>query len=199
MKAIIVFVKNPVLGKVKTRLAKSIGEEAALKVYKYLLRFTKELIGTAEVDKLFLYHHQEIIDTNKWYILNCENKLQSDGDLGCKMENAFNYVFSKGFKSVVVLGSDCLEITSDILNESFLELEIYDSVIGPAKDGGYYLLGLNNMIPEIFKDMPWSKSNLLLETVKKLELKEINYKLLPTLSDVDYLEDIEGKLDWKKL
>jgi len=199
MKAVIVFVKNPVLGKVKTRLAKSIGEEAALKVYKYLLHFTKDLIGTAKVDKLFLYHHEEIIDINKWYILNCENKLQSDGDLGCKMENAFNYVFSKGFKSIVVLGSDCLEITSDILNKSFLELEICNSVIGPAKDGGYYLLGLNNMIPEIFKDMPWSKSNLLLETVKKLELKEINYKLLPILSDVDYLEDIEGKLDWKKL
>ena len=182
MKAVIVFVKNPVLGKVKTRLAKSIGEEAALKVYKYLLHFTKDLMGTAKVDKLFLYHHEEIIDINKWYILN-----------------AFNYVFSKGFKSIVVLGSDCLEITSDILNKSFLELEICNSVIGPAKDGGYYLLGLNNMIPEIFKDMPWSKSNLLLETVKKLELKEINYKLLPILSDVDYLEDIEGKLDWKKL
>ena len=199
MRAIIVFVKNPELGKVKTRLAKSIGEEGALKVYKFLLNYTKSIVGNAGADKLYLFHHEEIIKSNKWSILNCENKLQSSGDLGVKMENAFNYVFSKGYKSVVVVGSDCLEITSELIDKSFLELENYNSVIGPAKDGGYYLLGLNKMIPEIFQDMPWSKSNLLEETIKKLKLENLNYQLLPTLSDVDYIEDIEGKLKWKEL
>tara|TARA_B110000211_G_C14024959_1_gene529369 strand:+ start:325 stop:924 length:600 start_codon:yes stop_codon:yes gene_type:complete len=199
MKAVIVFVKNPELGKVKTRLAKSIGDEGALKVYKFLLKFTEDLIRNSRAEQLFLYHHEEIIEANKWDVLNCENRMQSKGDLGDKMQSAFEYVFSKGFNHVVILGSDCLEITPEILNNSFLELEKSDSVIGPAKDGGYYLLGLNKMIPEIFNDMPWSRSSLFEETLKGIESKKLNYKLLPILSDVDYLQDLEGKLDWKEL
>jgi rSAM/selenodomain-associated transferase 1 len=199
MKAVIVFVKNPQLGKVKTRLAKSIGDEGALKVYKYLLKFTKDLIKKTNADQLFLYHYEEIIEVNKWTVLNCKNQLQSKGDLGNKMHSAFEYVFSKGFERVVVLGSDCLEVTPEIINNSFFILEQSDSVIGPAKDGGYYLLGLNKMIPEIFNHMPWSKSNLCEETIREIEANKLNYKLLPTLSDVDYIEDLDGKLDWKEL
>jgi len=199
MKAIIVFVKNPELGKVKSRLAKSIGEEGSLKVYKYLLEFTHRIIKDADADQLFLFHNEQLIEANTWQILNCENQVQTNGSLGNKMENAFEFVFLKGFNKVVILGSDCLEITSKIINESFSKLESTDVVIGPAKDGGYYLLGLNKLVPSLFNDMPWSEPHLFEETIKKIEKDKFNYKLLPILSDVDYLEDLNGKLDWTKL
>tara|TARA_B100000795_G_scaffold229836_1_gene187040 strand:- start:886 stop:1485 length:600 start_codon:yes stop_codon:yes gene_type:complete len=199
MRAIIIFVKNPELGKVKSRLANSIGEEGALKVYKYLLEFTHRIIKNTNADQLFLFHNEKIIEANKWSILNCENKVQISGSLGEKMKNSFEFVFSKGFDNVVILGSDCLEITSKIINEGFSKLENTNVVIGPAKDGGYYLLGLNKVIPSLFKNMPWSASDLLVETIKKITKEKLNYKLLPVLSDVDYLEDLEGKLDWTKL
>lgn len=199
MKAIIVFIKNPELGKVKTRLARTIGDDHALKIYKYLLQYTKDVVKNVSADQLFLFHGGKLIDSNKWSILNCDNRLQNEGDLGVKMDSAFRYVFSKGFDKAVLIGSDCLEIKLEHIESSFSKLERADIVIGPAEDGGYYLLGMNKYNSSLFRNMPWSTNNLLEKTIEVAIAECLNYKLLPVLSDVDYIEDLEGKLDWKKL
>ena len=99
----------------------------------------------------------------------CKKQIQTKGDLGQKMLDAFQYGFSLGYKKIIIIGSDLYSLRLKHIESAFEKLENYDVVIGPALDGGYYLLGLNSMIPEIFKQKKWSTSSVLKETLSDLK------------------------------
>ncbi|MDQ2862429.1 MAG: TIGR04282 family arsenosugar biosynthesis glycosyltransferase [Bacteroidota bacterium] len=192
--ALIIFVRNPVLAKVKTRLAASLGNEKALEIYKMLLAHTNTISKNLEADKYIFY--EDFINTNDiWQNDTYRKELQHGTNLGDRMKNAFDNLFKNGYEKVIIIGSDCYELTNDILNDAFYQLTKNDIVIGPANDGGYYLLGMNQFIPELFKDKKWSSESVYTDTVN--QVKKINKKFynLPLLSDVDEEKDI----DYEKL
>ena len=190
MRALIIFIKNPALGKVKTRLAQDVGDEKALAIYNDLLAYTKNVSQKTLADKVFVFHSPTLIDHNLWKGNIFVNRVQVKGDLGAKMSAAINQVILAGYQEVCLIGSDCFEITEHHINKAFEGLAENDVVIGPAKDGGYYLLGQQKLHDQIFDKMPWSKPNLLNKTQMVLIVNGINYKLLEVLSDVDYIEDL---------
>jgi uncharacterized protein len=188
--ALIIFIKNAVLGKVKTRLAASIGDVAALEVYKGLLDHTR--IVTLAIDAARLLFYADKVERHDlWPEKKYSKSLQSGGDLGERMSNAFRQATE--YDKKIIIGSDCPGITAELIEMAFTALDFHDVVIGPAADGGYYLLGMNNLIPELFEHIPWSTDQVLSETFKILQQKRLLYKLLPPLRDVDTLDDWEAE------
>ena len=188
-KTIKVFIKNPEKGVVKTRLAASIGKDRALSVYKKLLGYTKNQIVNVEAQKE-VWYSKFIDNSDDWDIENFEKKLQSGTDLGERMKNAFKEGFEEDPKQLVILiGSDCAELTQKVIEEAFKELRENDLVIGPAKDGGYYLIGMSKYIPGIFDGIDWSTENVLSQTFAKAKNEHASFSLLEELHDVDTIED----------
>jgi rSAM/selenodomain-associated transferase 1 len=186
---IIVFIKNPVLGKVKTRLAKSIGDEQALHVYTLLLDHTNKIVKRVNAEKAVFY--SDFVDENDVWRRDCFIQLIQKGqDIGERMSNAFLKTFKMAYKNVVLIGSDCFELDASILNEAFHLLKENEVVLGPAKDGGYYLIGMRNYYKQLFENKQWSTENVLLDTLLDLSKLNISYKLLPTLSDIDEEKDL---------
>lgn len=186
---LMIFVKNPEPGKVKTRLAQSIGNEKALIVYKSLLNMTAKVSSTVRSDKAVFYF-EFVDDDDLWNNYFYQKYIQEGDDLGNKMMNAFSLAFEKGYNQVVIIGSDCPELTTAIIEQAFQLLDEKDVAIGPASDGGYYLLGMCKLYKELFLNKQWSSENVLLDTLLDLKEKNISYELLETLSDVDYEEDL---------
>lgn len=185
---LIIFQKNAVLGKVKTRIAKKIGDQKALEIYEELSKYTYQVCNSIKASK-YIYFSDFIpsasISDSGDYLL----AIQSGFDLGSKMKNAFQYLFTNNFEKVILIGTDCGEIESKHLEEAFELLESCDVVLGPARDGGYYLVGMKSQIPGFFENIPWSTAQVLLLTLEKLDQAQINYSLLDLLSDVDEWED----------
>jgi len=188
-KLLLLFVRNPELGKVKTRLAAAIGPEKALQVYHCLLQHTREVTQGLPVQKL-VYYSDRIDDNDLWPNGQYQKRVQPAGDLGKKMEAAFAAAFVEGYTSVVIIGSDCLQLTQEVVLQAYIALEKNDVVIGPALDGGYYLLGMNHLYPELFRNKHWSTSRVFPDTVQDIQHLQLTYALLPRLSDVDYVEDL---------
>lgn len=189
--ALLVFIKNPILGTAKTRLAATVGNEEALKIYKELLRHTREVSLKVNAKRHLFYSH--FIDNNdEWNNQDFQKHLQSDGDLGEKMADGFQTAFQKKHQNIVIIGSDCASLTSEIIEQAFLYLNNNDFVIGPADDGGYYLLGMKIFTPEVFQNIAWSTESVFTSTIQIIEQLNKSYATLPTLSDIDYEED------WKK-
>lgn len=188
--ALVIFVKNPELGKVKTRIAKDVGDAHALDIYKQLLAYTRALTIDIPCVK-YLYYFPYLVESDDWSTDDYTKRLQKGDSLGAKMKNAFAEVLQK-HKKVVLIGSDCLGITDDDIARAFVELDENDVVLGPADDGGYYLIGMN--APQFFlleDDMPWSSETLLKETIYKIQDRGLDYALLNTRRDIDYIEDWE--------
>ena len=139
--AVIIFVRNPELGKVKTRLAATVGDEEALNIYSLLLNHTMQEAGKVAANK-FVFYHQQITTDDIWNGNGFYKKLQTGESLGDKMKAAFDEIFKLGYNKIMIIGSDCLQLKSAIINAGFCLLDEEDTVIGPAKDGGYYLLGM---------------------------------------------------------
>jgi hypothetical protein len=185
--ALIIFVRNPVLGKVKTRIAATIGDENALAVYKYLLHHTKDITESLAVAK-FVFYADGVTANDLWN--GYEKFLQSGTDLGERMRNAFEWVLEKGYDKIIIIGSDCFELDEKMIAAAFLKLNDYDIVIGPAADGGYYLLGMQSPFKNLFKDITWSSSRVFNETNKQIEQQKLSLFLFPSLNDVDEEKDI---------
>lgn len=188
--ALIIFQKNAVLGKVKTRLGVSIGDEKALEVYQWLTAYTHEQAKGLKVDK-FLFYSEFIPEHSPGDLLGYQFEIQSGNNLGDRMSNAFAFLFAKGYKNVVIIGTDCPYLKTDDLNKAFLNFSQADLVIGPAMDGGYYLLGMSQFMPEIFKNIPWSTSQVLDKTLERANDLKIDYEFLKVLSDIDTIQDWE--------
>ena len=194
-KALIIFTRNPELGKCKTRLAASIGDESALEIYKYLLQHTAKLSEKVKADK-YVFYSESIKREDVWDATIFNKKLQQGNDLGERMENAFTELFELGYEKVIIIGSDLLDLSSDDVNEAFDFLNENDTVIGPAKDGGYYLLGMKNMHSKVFKNKEWGTSTVLENTLS--DLKDSTISMLKELNDIDTFEDMKHYEQLKK-
>ncbi len=186
---LIIFVKNPELGKAKTRLAATIGDKAALAIYQLLLEKTAQITQDLAVDKV-VYYDRFVDKKDIWPNDKFSKDLQKDGHLGIKMETAFYQAFQEGYDKVCIIGSDCYDLSAENLRLAFNTLDNDDAVIGPAEDGGYYLLGLSGFYPDFFKDKTWSTDTVGSDTIKDFEKLGLSFSELPVLSDVDVAEDL---------
>jgi uncharacterized protein len=190
---IIVFVKNITLGKVKTRLAKTIGNQAALEVYTELVKVTENALQHITTNKRICF--SETIEENAW--LNYQKETQIGIDLGERMKNAFNKGFQDGYKRIVLIGSDLPNITENNLQDALSILKTKQTVFGPALDGGYYLIGQSKPNDFIFENKPWSQPELLETTLSELNKNNVTYSLLETLNDIDTFQDLKASIFYK--
>ncbi|MGB1241357.1 MAG: TIGR04282 family arsenosugar biosynthesis glycosyltransferase [Chitinophagales bacterium] len=186
--ALIIFIKNPIKGTVKTRLAKDAGDDKALEIYQELLVHTRHITTSLKVDKL-LYYSNNIEGNDEWSNDIYQKNVQVIGGLGEKMMAAFQEAFEAGYQKVVIIGSDCIALDSNILQDAFRQLDTNDFVIGPTFDGGYYLIGMKTLLSDVFIEKKWSTESVFPDTLADLQKTQKSYFLLPQLSDIDYLED----------
>ncbi|NTV67678.1 MAG: glycosyltransferase [Chlorobaculum sp.] len=192
---LIIFSKNPVAGLVKTRLAASIGEAEALSVYEQLREITIE--ATAEIDAAKVVSYADFIPESDLLLTgDTEAWLQQGCDLGERMHNAFVKGFSVGFSRVALIGTDCPEITPFILDLAFQKLDDCDLVLGPARDGGFYLSALKRPFPELFLERTWSTSSVLNDSQRIAREHQRSCELLPALSDIDTFDDLKTSGLW---
>lgn len=187
--ALLIFIRNPELGKVKTRLAGDLGNEEALRIYNRLLEHTRKVAQSVPVER-FLFYSNFVDQQDNWPVKDFRKALQPSGDLGDRMQQAFEQALASCDRAVIV-GSDCPGLTQDILQTAFDQLDTHDFVIGPAMDGGYYLLGMKRLTPDLFQNMTWSTDQVFRETTDRMAARGGTYYQLPTLSDIDYAEDWE--------
>ena len=190
---LIIFYRNPLLGKVKTRLAAELGDSKALAIYLYLSSYTRTITEVIATDKVVFY--SDYIDSeDSWSNRVYLKQIQEGSDLGDKMRNAFKYGFEKGYNSICIIGTDCFELSSAIISNAFKALTFSDAVIGPAKDGGYYLLGMNSPHVQFFENKLWGTSSVFQDTVSDFKSASIKFHELPVLSDIDEPSDLPESL-----
>lgn len=178
------------MGKVKSRLATTLGNEKALAIYKALLAHTHKISIDLSVDKFIFY--EDFVNQDDLWENHIYNKFPQEGDdLGCKMKNAFSYLFEKGYQKIIIIGSDCYELSTEIIIKSYNLLSENDVVAGPASDGGYYLLGMKNFIPLLFDNKSWSSNTVYTDTVNQIKALHYKFSALELLNDVDVESDID--------
>lgn len=189
--ALIIFAKNAELGKVKTRLATTIGNEHALLIYQKLLDHTISVTKELNIDKM-VYYSDSIVKKDPWNNNIYQKKLQCGKNLGDRMKNAFKSSFAAGYEKVVIIGTDCFDLNETLINKAFETLKAYEIAIGPAEDGGYYLLGMKNFYPSLFENIEWSTDKVLKQTFAVTEQLNKTVFLLPELSDIDNEKDLKN-------
>jgi uncharacterized protein len=187
--AVIIFVKNPVHGKVKTRLAATIGNDKALDIYLDLTTHTLKTAANTTADR-YIYFSDEIDNTIGQNAAAFKKAVQSGADLGERMENAFSDVLNNSYRKVLIIGTDCPGISPEIIQSAFNRLTDTDVVIGPAADGGYYLLGMKALHSSLFDNIKWSTSSVLQTTVERCMQNNLRYQLLEELNDIDEEKDL---------
>lgn len=193
---VMVFTRNPELGKVKTRLAKTIGEQSALNIYNFLLNHTETVIRNIDCDKA-IYYSVKVRDNDIWDPFLYSKHLQQGKDLGKRMYNAFLDTFSEGYKKVVIVGSDLFDLQPKHIEIAFRKLDSYEVVIGPAEDGGYYLLGMKTIHSQVFTTKEWGTSTVFENTINDLQNESVF--LLEELNDIDVYDDIMDIEELKQL
>lgn len=188
-KLLIVFVKNILLGKVKTRLAETIGDIGAFEVYKELVDITESETNRIEDVDVHIYFSHQVI-ASKWE--GKQKFVQKGINLGERMKGAFEHGFDLGYKRIIGIGSDLPDLSASLMEEGLEALVDSDTVFGPSEDGGYYLVGMNHMISSIFENKEWSTSSLLEHTQRELESNNYSVKLLTELNDIDNIEDLKS-------
>ncbi|MBT8321287.1 MAG: TIGR04282 family arsenosugar biosynthesis glycosyltransferase [Eudoraea sp.] len=185
---LLIFTRNPELGKCKTRLAAVIGDESALEIYNFLLARTSEITKDLKADKT-VYYSESVVDQDLWDNKSYSKKQQQGRDLGERMLNAFEWGFDQGYQKILLIGSDLYDLSSEDLEQAFEALDSNDHVVGPASDGGYYLLGMKKLKKELFQDKTWGKASVLEDTLD--DLRDETVHLLEVRNDVDLYEDIK--------
>ncbi|MEL6809790.1 MAG: TIGR04282 family arsenosugar biosynthesis glycosyltransferase [Bacteroidota bacterium] len=186
---LIIFTRNPELGKCKTRLAASLGDETALSIYKFLLNHTVAITQNLKVDKQ-VHYSVKVRENDIWDPALFAKKQQKGSDLGERMLHAFHRGFEEGYERLIIIGSDMYDMDQADLEEAFEALKSHDFVIGPATDGGYYLLGMSYLKPELFSNKQWGTETVLNATLENLI--GVSLKVLTKKNDIDYAEDLEG-------
>ena len=200
VESLVLFAKPPVLGKVKTRLAHTLGEADALNVYAALLKDSLSLMSqwlqreTQGPQRARVYL-SEAGDTQETLWDGLETYLQRGKDLGERMENCFAQEWDEGAHKVVLIGADAPMLPFYFLRQAFDALNWHDLVLGPAFDGGYWLVGAKEKTPPIFKDIQWSSSKVMEETMQKLKGSDVDATLLPFWYDVDDIDDVR-RVKW---
>ena len=184
---LLIFTRNPELGKAKTRLAKTVGDETALEIYKFLLERTRDISSKVNADKA-VYYSVKIRENDIWNPEIYQKYQQFGEDLGIRMLNAFKNGFEAGYEKVMIIGSDLYDLSEKNIEKAFVALNTNDVVIGPAEDGGYYLLGMNSLQENVFKNKEWGTASVRKDTLKDLSDKKV--KVLAFKNDIDVYEDI---------
>ncbi len=185
---LLIFTRNPELGKCKTRLAETVGDETALDIYKFLLRHTVSITENLNAAKQ-VWYSEEIWEDDIWDDAFYDKKLQKGPDLGVRMANAFQEGFASGYERISIIGSDMFDLKQNDLENAFAQLNENDFVIGPAADGGYYLLGMKTFKSELFQNKQWGSGTVLEDTLENL--KDDKIAILEERNDVDVYEDIK--------
>jgi uncharacterized protein len=189
-KALIIFVKNPVLGEVKPKLSESLGKEKALHIHTNLINNIAETFANVEVDK-FVFYSSLIPEEPKFNSNEYKLRVQEGNNLGERMSQAFNYCFQKKYKHIVFIGTDCPDLEVKDINQSFKLLLTKDVIIGPSSKGGYYLLGLNAPLNALFEDMPWHTDSVFKKTYLEALSHHKKIALLEEKTDIEDLSDLE--------
>jgi uncharacterized protein len=192
---LIIFARYPESGKVKTRLIPALGAAGAALLYRRMAERMIEQaralqnIGALEIEVWFT--GGTIPQMQEWLGEDLAYKVQPEGNLGDRMSLAFASAFCNGCDAAILIGTDCPELSADLLQQSFSTLQQHPLVLGPATDGGYYLIGLRHPIPELFMGIIWSTDGVLkqtLEIAKSLNL--MPYQLI-YLNDIDRPQDLD--------
>jgi uncharacterized protein len=191
---LILFTRYPERGRTKTRLIPVMGATESARLQReltiHILQVGKDFSVTTDTDFVVYYNGphvkamQQILGAEFYY------EPQSEGDLGHRMFSAFASSLGQGRSRVVLIGSDCPGITGKVLESAFSRLKNHDLVLGPATDGGYYLIGLTAPYPELFQDMPWGTNTVLVKTQTKAEELGLRTAFLEPLTDIDRPEDL---------
>lgn len=191
---ILLFVKAPFRGQVKTRLAAALGQDTALELYRNFVLDILASIEESGVPCRVCYHPPDSGETVKnWLGGHLRYMPQKGTDVGERMEQAFRRAFSEGASRAVLIGSDIPDLPPALLRDAVGRLDRTGAVIGPAKDGGYYLIGFRNdtFFPGIFRGMEWSTDTVLSKTLRILEQEQREVSVLPSWQDVDTIDDLK--------
>ena len=191
---LIIFTRYPEPGKTKTRLIPVLGEEGAATLQRQMTEST-----LAEVKKVSRFYpssmevhfaggNEQLMQD--WLGSSIIYRRQTEGDIGCRMASAFQESFEAGIDSIVLIGIDCPDLNAQLMVQAFQALDRHDLVLGPARDGGYYLIGLRRLVPELFIGISWSTNEVLQQTQKIIQRLELAVAYLPLLSDIDRPEDL---------
>ncbi|AFY39631.1 Protein of unknown function DUF2064 [[Leptolyngbya] sp. PCC 7376] len=187
---LIIFTRYPVAGTTKTRLIPALGAEGAAALQKQLTEHTLRQVEGLTADTTIYFSGGTLPQMQSWLGDHWHFQPQSGDDLGDRLIHAIQQSKNKGYQRTVVIGIDCPEITTDILKQAFTAIETHDVVLGEATDGGYYLVGLQELIPELFKEMQWGIETVLAETLQRIEVMSLLVNVLQPLNDIDYPEDL---------
>ncbi len=186
---LLIFIRNPEIGKVKTRLARVLGAAEALRIYLSLLEKTRKTSAETSAER-WLFYSDFVPEQDEWpQELFLKKRQEPLEDLGARMEAAFQQAFDAGADKVVIVGSDCPELSPNILQAAFEALDHADFVIGPVFDGGYYLLGMKQMETTLFRDISWSTDRVRAQTLEKIAALNKQCQVLPLLTDIDEASD----------
>ena len=189
---VLVFVKLPEKGKVKSRLAKDLSEETVLMIYKNFVIDLLNTLNHGEYPYIISFLPPEAREQIRKWLGNTHRYMPQRGtDLGERMTNAFHAAFSEGFSHTILIGSDIPDLPYALI-ERAMQLQDHDAVIGPSYDGGYYLIGFrnNSFLPQIFEEIPWGTSTVFEQTMKIFLRNDFKVRILPTLRDVDTIDDL---------
>ena len=192
---IVLFVKSPTKGQVKTRLAVEIGEDAAARLYRCFVEDVLSTVEKLEVDlRLYFYPPEARRLFLQWLGEQQSYIPQRGNDLGERLKNAFANTFGQGFSKVVAIGSDSPDLPVSFLRQAFEELDFNDAVVGPSSDGGYYLIGFSadSFTREVFDGIAWSTSAVFKQTQRRLKSHGLSVHTLPQWHDVDTRADLDG-------
>ncbi len=188
-----IFVKQPEPGRVKTRLGRSIGLEKSALLYSRLAQRVWHQIRRYEMcEHWVLFEPSSAVKMIRTWLPDADRYVaQADGDLGQRLAEAFAEAQDGGRRGVIAIGSDVPDLGAADLREAFELLRDHDAVIGPADDGGYWLIGLSRLFPEVFRGISWSTSGVASETIRVLENHKKSYARLRSLKDIDEVDDLE--------
>ncbi len=194
MRCVIVFLKVPQKSRVKTRLSKFLDPEIVVDIYK---NFVADILGMLNRSPYRItvgyYPPHAQSEAVAWLGPGYTLMPQKGNNLGKRMANAFDKMFSKGYQHALLMGTDFPDLPGSIVDEAFKSLDNNDAVIGPAVDGGYYLIGFKSttFLPQIFDDIPWGTEDVFEMTVKIFQKNKFKLHVLPKWRDIDTYEDLK--------
>ncbi|HLP10929.1 MAG TPA: TIGR04282 family arsenosugar biosynthesis glycosyltransferase [Flavobacteriales bacterium] len=190
---VIIFIRNVQIGRVKKQLADTVGDENALNIYIHLLNRVAEVSQEIKAHKAVFYS-EYIEEADEFMVPVFQKYIQQGKEPGERMKNAFVKAFSRGYKNVVMISSDCYELTPKTVEDAFYQLTKNDVVIGPSTNAGYYLIGMKSLHKSFFADKEWGGNNVLVDTLLDVNKEKLSYALLPTLGKVIAEEDLTDAL-----
>jgi rSAM/selenodomain-associated transferase 1 len=197
-KCILVFVKLPETGKVKARLSRDLDEDTVCSLYNF---FVLDLLDTlkkgSHTFRICFYPPETEEKVADWLGKDLLYMPQAGRDLGQRMKNAFIKIFSQGYSEVLLIGSDIPDLAGPVTDEAFDGLKNNEAVVGPAFDGGYYLIGFKKetFLPEIFQGIHWGTDTVFAKTMEIFKRIKYRVHVLTEWRDVDRIEDLKALFD----